>query len=386
MKKKVVIFGSTGSIGTSALDIIRRHPGLFEVCGLAVRDSYAALQKQVGRFHPEYAAIYDSASAEAFEKKAAGRCKLFSGREGVLRLADVPSDIAVVGINGVEAIPLLYRLVKSTKRIVLANKECLVVAGKFIMPLLRKHSVEFFPADSEMFALSLLLGPLPGGSIDTVYITASGGALRDRTVKERQTATVQEVLKHPTWNMGKKITVDSATLVNKAFEIVEASWLFDLPIEKIKVLLHKESLIHAMVAMKNATAHSCLFQPDMRIPLGYGLCYPQISGSIPSLEPLWTRPRSLSVQELKKGMFPCFDLIMRSAYADRDALVVINAANDVVVESFLKGNVDFKYLYLVLKKALAAFPRAGYKKVEDVLAQDRIIREYTREVIKKHYA
>lgn len=386
MTKKVIVFGSTGSIGTSVLDIIRRNPGSFTVRGLAVRDNHAALCKQAAQFRAEYAAVYDCASAEIFDKKRPGQCTLFSGRDGVLRLADIPSDIAVVGINGVEAIPLLYRLVKSTKRIVLANKECLVVAGKFIMPLLRQNSVEFFPADSEMFALSLLLGPLAQDSFDTAYITASGGALRDWTVNERQNATVKDVLKHPTWNMGKKITVDSATLVNKAFEVIEASWLFDLPVEKIKVLLHKESLIHAMVTMKNATVQSCFFQPDMRIPLGYGLCHPRESGLPISSGQLWKGARSLSVHELKKNMFPCFDLIMRSAYRDRDLLVAVNAANDVAVESFLRGTIGFKHIYMVLKKVLTAFPRASCKNLEDILGQDQIIREYTREVIRKKYA
>lgn len=384
--KKVVVFGSSGSIGSNALRIIRQCPGKYEVIGIAVRDNIAAAKEQIKDFSPRYAVVFDESKTGMLKNTAGSSTAVLSGREGLLRLADIPSDIAVVGINGIEAIPLLSRLVKSTKRIVLANKECLVVAGKFIMPLIRKSGVEFFPADSEMFALSLLLESAPRSDIEAVYITASGGALRDWTVEQRESARVEDVLKHPTWNMGKKITVDSATLVNKAFEVVEASWLFDLDVDAIRVLLHKESFIHAGVTLKNQVTQSCVFSPDMRIPLAYGICYPESARVSGSSAQAWIDTGALSMTRLKKGMFPCFDSIIRCASKSRDALVSINAANDVLVDCFLRGVIRFKHIYAALQQVVRAFPVTACRRLEDVMDVDREVREYTRKAVQNRYA
>lgn len=385
MKKRVIVFGSTGSIGRNTLDILRRYRCRYTVLGLAVKDNLRLLARQVLSCSPEYAAIYDNECAAGFARARRG-LEVLGGREGLLRLAEIPSDIAVVGINGIEAIPVLVRLLESTQRIVLANKESLVVAGKFIMPLLKKSRVEFFPADSEMFALSLLLeGRLPQ-SIEQVYLTASGGALREFSAREKARATIKDVLKHPTWDMGRKITVDSATMMNKVFEVIEASWLFGLDLSAIRVVLHRESCIHALVALKNTTVQSCLFKPDMRIPLSYGILYPQQEApAIPSRQH-WLENSCLSIEPLKKGMFPCFDLTMEYAVKNREAMVAANAANDVAVEHFLTGRIRFKDIYAILKKVLSSFPAGVYRALDDMLAADKEVRGYTQELIHDAYA
>jgi len=385
MKKSVTIFGSTGSIGRNTLDILRRYRSRYVVLGLAVKDNLRLLSRQVLDCSPRYAAIYAQEYAAEFARTQRG-IEVFGGREGLLRLAGIPSDIAVVGINGIEAIPVLVRLLESTQRIVLANKESLVVAGKFIMPLLKKSRVEFFPADSEMFALSLLLEGRPPQSVERVYLTASGGALREFSAREKARATVKEVLTHPTWKMGRKITVDSATMMNKAFEVMEASWLFGLDLSAIRVALHKESFIHALVALKNAAVQGCLFKPDMRIPLAYGILYPQQDEPAIPFRQHWLQNRSLSLEPLKKGMFPCFDLVMKHAVKNREAMVAANAANDVTVEHFLSGRIQFKDIYAILKKVLSFFPSGVYRTLDDLLAADEEVRGYAREYIYDAYA
>jgi 1-deoxy-D-xylulose-5-phosphate reductoisomerase len=373
--RRVTILGSSGSIGTSALDVIAHLSEHLSVAGLSVNRSLATLVDQAHRFHPQAVAVADADSARELDGDALPReTRLLIGEDGIRELASDPStDIVVLAIVGAVGLIGTWAALEAGKTVALANKETLVVAGPLVMQLAKQRSAKLLPVDSEHSAIFQALAGSKPEQVRRIVLTASGGPFRGMTRKQLANATPDEALNHPTWRMGRKITVDSATLMNKALEVIEAHWLFDLPMEKIEVVIHPESLIHSFVEFADGSVLAQLSPPDMRLPIQFALTYPErLSGPAKRLD--WTTLGTIHFEAPDRETFPALDLGYEVARVGGTAGAVLNAANETAVKSFLAGELRFLDIPRVCRDVLTHHHFRANPSLEELWAADRAAR------------
>jgi 1-deoxy-D-xylulose-5-phosphate reductoisomerase len=337
--KKIAVLGSTGSIGLSALEVIRHHPQEFCAAGLSAHSNIELLARQVKEFRPDFVAVEDASCAKEIKSKTSGNTRIFIGSDGLAELARAKViDRVLLAISGSAALAPLLSAIDSGKDVALANKEALVAAGPIIMKKAKEKKIKILPIDSEQSAIWQCLEGRDKASLKNIYLTASGGPFRKTSAAKLANVTISRVLKHPRWKMGKKVTVDSATLMNKGLELLEAMFLFGVPCDKIKILIHPEAIIHSMVEFIDAITLAQLSATDMRIPIQYALAYPKrlSSNSHPSVD--FYKLGALHFEKPDFSRFPCLGLAYQAAEKLGTAPCVLNAANEACVEAFLEKN------------------------------------------------
>jgi len=381
MKKRLLVLGSTGSVGRNVLDVALRHRERFEVVGLSSRSKARLLGEQCAAHPGARFLVHDPDAHRRF---------LSEFPELAIRAVDPDGDPfgklieitapdllvnCLVGFVGLR--PTLSAL-RAGIPVALANKEALVTGGELVIGSSRTHGARVIPIDSEHVALSQCLAGSRLDDVKRVFLTASGGALRDRPIEEIADAKIGDVLAHPTWRMGDKITVDSATLLNKGFEVIEAHWLFGLPFEKIEVVMHPQSIIHCLVEFKDNSILAQMGVPDMRLPILYALSYPERLETNVAESKISDFP-SLTLGDVDEKRYPCFALALRAARAGGNQPAVLNSANESAVGAFLAGQIGFSSIYGVIARALDRIPQAKLASFEDVLETDRRTREFIKE-------
>jgi 1-deoxy-D-xylulose-5-phosphate reductoisomerase len=352
IKKNIVILGSTGSIGESALDIVRQYKNRFRVVGLAVSANIEKLKKQIKEFNPLFVSVACLEKAQELKKGFKGATKILSGRDGLCALTSFKDvDLVLIGIVGVEAIYPLLSAIRAKKTIALANKESIVIAGDLVRREVRENKVCLIPIDSEQNAIFQCLEGRSRLDVERIYLTASGGPLWNHTKGQLRRVALKETLAHPRWKMGKKITVDSATLMNKGLEVIEARELFDIELERIKVLVHRQALIHSMVEFVDGSILAQMAVTDMRLPIQIALTYPERwPNDRLRLDPLKIEALSFEAPDNKK--FPCLELAYEAARLGGTGPCVLNAANEVAVSAFLENKLAFTRIPCVIEKTL----------------------------------
>jgi 1-deoxy-D-xylulose-5-phosphate reductoisomerase len=338
---RVVVLGATGSIGASTLDVIAHLPDRLSATGLSAHGNTDLLLDQIARHGPRWVTLTDAASALAIDRTRLGRTELLTGEDGIRRMVTDPeTDIVVSAIVGVAGLTGTWAALEAGKRVALANKETLVVAGPMVMDLARARGAELLPVDSEHSAVFQALAGSRPREVRRIVLTASGGPFRGRCRADLENVTPDDALRHPTWRMGPKITVDSATLMNKALEVIEARWLFDLAPEQIDVVVHPESIIHSFVEFVDGSVLAQMSPPDMRLPIQYALTYPdRVSGPTTRLD--WRELSELHFEPVDHETFPALQLGYEVARRGGTCGAVLNAANEAAVSRFLTGELPF---------------------------------------------
>ena len=376
-KTQLAIIGSTGSIGRSALEVVREHGDIFEVVALAAGSNAAELEQQVTEFSPRYAGMHDGTAALALEKACPG-LEVRSGSEGINSLASLEEvDTVILSVVGMAGLGPALAAVRSGKRLALATKEVLVAAGPLILEEVKKNNAEIIPVDSEHSAIFQCLQAAGGrgtGSVDRLILTASGGPFRTASRERLQTVTPEEALAHPTWSMGSKITIDSATLMNKGLEVIEARWLFDIAIENIAVVVHPQSIVHSLVEFCDGAMIAQLSQPDMRLAILYALTYPERQRLTLARLDL-AQIGELTFSEPDVELFPCLKLAYEALRQGGTAPAIVNAANEVAVSKFLKGNIGFMDIPAYIEKTLETSDIQSHPTLEDIIAADILVRK-----------
>ncbi|NIA06835.1 MAG: 1-deoxy-D-xylulose-5-phosphate reductoisomerase [Actinobacteria bacterium] len=349
----VVVLGSTGSVGSNALDVIGRLPDRFRLIGLGACSQWQRLAEQANQFRPAAVAVYNPDAAEKLSKALNGSgSKILSGSEGMTELvthADCQKVLAAS--SGTSTLAAILAAIKAGKTIALANKELLVMAGAIAMPLAKEHQATIIPVDSEHSAIFQAAQCGKRSEIRKVFITASGGPFRNGSIEQMAKANVQEALAHPTWSMGPKVTIDSATMMNKALEIIEAHWLFDLPADMIEVVIHPESIIHSMVEFRDGSVLAQMSPPDMRSPIQYALTFPErLAGCTPRLDVGHLASMSFHPPDYKR--FPAIELGYQVAKTGGTSGAVLNAANEALVEAFLDKRIRLTDIPVMAKTIL----------------------------------
>ena len=360
--KRLAILGSTGSIGQQTLDVVRSFPERFRVVGLGAGRSTALLAKQIEEFQPELVSIDSSNSSEILHGL---KCELSSGGELV---ASPDVDLVVMAISGKAGLNHTLAAIRAKKSIALATKEVLVMAGGIITAEAKKHGVQILPIDSEPSAIwQCLRGEEQ--QITRLILTASGGPFRHLTTEELRKVTPQQALAHPTWKMGPKITIDSATLMNKGFEAIEISWLFDVPIDNIEIVIHPQSIIHSMVEFADGSIKAQMSPPDMRLPIQYALLYPErLPNNFPHLD--LSNTTSLTFEPPDSEQFPCLNLALDASRKGGTYPAVLSTADEVAVALFLEERISFTDIPKLVAEALEEHHSTPHPSLEDVLAAD----------------
>ncbi len=368
MKKKISILGSTGTIGRMALEIVELHPEKFEILALSAGENISLLIEQIKKFKPLLVSVKrkeDSNSLKEFSEEFG--FKLLDGIEGACEIATLKeADIVVSAISGIEGFLPTYSAVKAGRWILLANKESLVMGGALIKKEMEKSSSFIIPIDSEHNAFFQLLSNRKREDIEKFIITASGGPFFKKELEEIEHVSREDALNHPVWKMGKKITIDSATFMNKGFELIEAHWLFSIPPEELDVLIHPQSIVHAILQLKDGSMIAFLCTPDMKIPIQHAFFYPEAPKF--SINPI-------DIQELKNlefypvdyKKFPCLSLAMFALKEGGSFPTVLAVANEVAVNEFLVGRIEFHEIYKVVEKVLNEHKKSEINSIEDVL-------------------
>ncbi len=382
--KKIAILGSTGSIGTQTLDVVRNN-GDIRVVGISAGHNVDRAEEQVREFHPELAVIYDERAAEDLRVRIRDTdTRVLSGMDGLLELAVMPaSDILVTAIVGMIGIRPTLAAIEAGKDIALANKETLVTAGHLIMPLAEEKGVRILPVDSEHSAIFQCLHGEDRRQIHKLLITASGGPFRGRKTAELAEITPEDALKHPTWSMGRKITIDSATLVNKGLEVMEARWLFGVPLERIQVVVQPQSIIHSMVEFEDGAVMAQLGSPDMRLPIQYALYYPE-RRYLPGERLDFTKLRSIEIDEPDMETFRGLPLAIRAATEGGSMPTVFNAANEEAVALFLDHRIGFLDIYRIIEGAMDRHRRIENPDLGQILGVEAETRSRISEKWKKN--
>ncbi|MEW6666857.1 MAG: 1-deoxy-D-xylulose-5-phosphate reductoisomerase [Thermodesulfobacteriota bacterium] len=370
--KSLSILGSTGSIGLSALKVIDSHPERYRVVGLAAGKNVDLLVQQAERYRPRAVAALERGSAEKIRQRVKGKIALevFHGTEGFKRLATLEdADTLVSAMSGAAGLVPTVAGIEAGKHIALANKETLVMAGPLVMDEARRRGVSILPVDSEHSAIFQSLLGHPREDLRRIIITASGGPFRGLSQEEMAAVTPEQALRHPTWNMGRKITVDSATLMNKGLEVIEAKWLFGLRMDQISVLIHPQSVVHSMVEYVDGSIIAQMGIPDMITPISYALSFPRhVDTYLPPLK--LEEAGALQFFSPDKKKFPCLELAFRAAEEGGSMPAVLNAANEVAVGLFLKGGVGFLQIPLLVEKTMDAHETLPIDTIEAVLRAD----------------
>ncbi len=374
--KRIIVLGSTGSVGTQALDVVRAQPDRFRVVGLSGRSKWELLAEQAKEFRPEVAGVEDAATAAELSKKLNGQgVTVLHGVDTLGRLAAWEgADLVVSAVSGGAGLPAAIAALEAGRTLALANKEAIVMCGPRLIELAREHGAAILPVDSEHSAIFQLLRGVERDEVARVTLTASGGPFRGRSRRELAKVTPEEALRHPTWRMGSKITIDSATLMNKALEIIEARYLFDLPPEKIGVLVHPQSIIHCMVELVDGSVLAHMGVPDMRLPIQYALSYPDRLPSPVSRLDL-TQLSGLEFREPDHEAFPALKLGYRVAETGGTSGAVLSAANEEAVAAFLDGQIAFTDITSVVEAVLDRHETQQNATFEAALAADEWARE-----------
>jgi len=395
--KQIAILGSTGSIGVNTLDVIRAHPDRFKVVALTAAKQVDLLAQQCAEFKPAIAVVADADGAVRLSKllieKKINTQVLHGPQALVTAVTESNCDIVMAAIVGAAGLVPALAAAKAGKRVLLANKEALVMSGDLFMQAMKQGGGELLPIDSEHNAIFQCLpnqfskDPNPSLGVEELWLTASGGPFRNTPLDQLASITPEQACAHPNWVMGRKISVDSATMMNKGLEVIEAFWLFGLPLEKIKVLIHPQSVVHSMVRYRDGSVLAQLGQPDMRTPIAYGLAWPERieAGAAPlSLTQLAT----LSFSEPELDRFPCLSLAFAAAKKGGTAPTILNAANEIAVAAFLDEGLPYLQIPVVVEKVLSAIPSVNADSLELILDVDararRVAEEVARDIVCKH--
>lgn len=378
--KNICILGSTGSIGKSSLDVIAGFPERFRVAYLTTNKNITCLKKQIDRFRPKGVVVLDESSASELKKISDGSIQISAGEESLCELVrrdDV--DIVISSLVGFAGLRPTIEAIKRGKTVALANKETLVAAGEIITSLVKEHNARLIPIDSEHSAILQCIAGEDSKNIARLILTASGGPFRDLHKKEFANVTVDAALNHPTWRMGNKITIDSATLMNKGFEVIEAHWLFDLPPEKIDILIHPQSVIHSMVEFIDGSIKAQLGMPDMKIPIQYALTYPgRARSEFQRVDFAQMKQLTFFAPDMEK--FECLALAYDALRRGGNAPAALNSANEVAVDLFLHGKIRFSEIPQMIRKALDHVKPRGCSSLDDIIETDRETRAYVKEM------
>lgn len=369
--KNIAILGSTGSIGTQTLDVVRKNNDL-RVVAVSAGRSVEKLEEQIREFHPLLAAVWDEKAAEDLKIRIADTTtKVVSGMDGLLELASMPeSDILVTAIVGMIGIRPTMEGIRAGKDIALANKETLVTAGHLIMPMAKEYGVSILPVDSEHSAIFQAIHGEEKKEIHKLLITASGGPFRGRTTEYLKNVTVADTLKHPNWVMGQKITVDSATLVNKGLEVMEAKWLFDMDLDHIQVVVQPQSIIHSMVEFKDGAIMAQLGTPDMRLPIQYALYYPHrryLDGD--RLD--FTKLREITFEVPDMETFRGLPMAIQASGEGGSMPTVFNAANELAVKKFLEEKIGFLDIYEIIAQSMDRHKKIAHPDLDEILSVEQ---------------
>ena len=384
MVKRISILGSTGSIGTSTLEVVSLFPDRFKVVGLTAGENIDKIETQIRRFKPS---IVSLASEEA-AKKLRDRCEdinveVLSGMEGLIRISTIPeADIIVSAIAGSAGLIPTFAAVKAGKTIALANKETMVMAGEIITREAKEKGGELLPVDSEHSAIFQVMQGERWEEVHKIILTASGGPFLKTSSEEKRKATVKDALKHPNWNMGTKITIDSATLMNKGLEVIEARWLFDVSINQIEVLIHPQSIIHSMVEFRDGSVIAQMGVPDMRIPIAYALSNTErLDLIMPRLDLAKIGMLTFEKPDLKR--FPCLSYAYDVVREGGTMPVVLNSSNEVAVRAFLQKRIGFLDIEILVRETIERHKVSHAKTIEDVLMVDKWAREEAERIAGK---
>lgn len=371
MEKNIIVLGSTGSIGRQTLDVARNCPGIM-VRGLAAHTSVALLEEQAREFLPEVVAVADENAAMRLREKLSDTpVRVLAGTEGVLEAATLPeADMTVNAMVGHTGLLPTMAAIRAGKDIALANKETLVMAGQLVTKAAEENHVVLYPVDSEHSAIFQCLEGNRENPLQKIYLTASGGPFKDMSLRELEKVTVQDALAHPNWSMGPKITVDSASMMNKGLEVIEAKWLFGVGLDKIEVLIHPQSIVHSMVEYADGAVIAQLGMPDMRVPIQYALTYPmRVANPYPRLDLVKAGQLTFEAPDMTK--LPCLTLAYEAMQAGGAMPAVLNAANEVAVAAFLNGRIGFTQIPVLIEKAMESYAVKSDCTMDDILEADR---------------
>lgn len=378
--KNVAIFGSTGSIGESTLNVIRENKDLFNIVTLVAGKNIKKLIEQIEEFKPKNVYIIDKENSDKLKEKYKD-INVFYGEEGMEEISKlVDYDISISALVGIAGLKPTYNMIKNGKTVALANKEVLVAGGKLIMKTAKENGAKLLTVDSEHSAIMQCLNGEENNPIDKILLTASGGPFFDKEITDD--ITVEQALNHPTWSMGPKVTIDSSTMMNKGFEIIEAKWLFDVEPEQIEVVVHRKSLVHSMVQYKDGTIMANIGPKSMQIPIAYALNYPnRLPNNIEKLDLFEVVDLKFEKPDLNK--FKCLKLAYEAIKKGHSYQVVLNAANEVLVDSFLNKKIKYTMIPNGIEKIMNMYELRKLETVDEILNFDKEVREKTRELIEE---
>lgn len=378
--KKISILGSTGSIGTQTLEVVEEL-GNIKISAITGNKNISLLEEQARKFQPELVAVMDEENAKILQGRLADtKIRVLSGMDGLVEAATYKDvDTVVTSVVGNVGLKPTFAAIRAGKNIALANKETLVSAGQLVMDLAKKHNVKIYPVDSEHSAIFQSLQGNEGNRIARILLTASGGPFRGKKRAELEQVTAADALAHPNWQMGKKITIDSATLMNKGLEVMEAKWLFDVEVDQIEVLVHPQSIVHSAVEYEDGAIIAQMGEPDMRIPIQYALTYPKrVKNSFPRVD--FVKRSNLTFEKPDMETFQCLSLAYRALKTGGTLPAVLNGANEVAVARFLKGELTFLQIPALIERTMDAYTVKYEYTLDDLLEADAWARAYAEHV------
>jgi 1-deoxy-D-xylulose-5-phosphate reductoisomerase len=383
-KRRVILLGSTGSIGTSAIKVAESIPDRMEIVGMAARQSAATLAESANRLRPPHICLVDPTQLAELRNKLNYHPEIFTGEDGLEALARIEgADLVLVAIIGTAGFRPAMGAIETGKDLALASKEILVMAGEIVMQRAREKGIRVLPVDSEHNAIFQCLEGKPGHHINNLILTASGGPFRTWPAEKLASVTVTDALKHPTWNMGQKITIDSATLFNKGLEMIEARWLFDVPMSQVQVIVHPQSIVHSMVEFVDGSILAQLSHSDMCFPIQYAVTWPD---RVPhSLKPLrLSELGRLDFEEPRYEVFPALDLARLAGENGGVLPAILNAANEEAVKAFLKGRIPFPRIWSLVEDAMNKVESFARPSLNDIMEADAKARAHVQEELEHH--
>ena len=381
--KRISILGSTGSIGTQALDVIRNNKDKYSVAALSCASSIELLRSQIEEFSPEAAAVASEEDARMLSAEYKG-VQFYYGKEGLNEIASMEGcDMVLNSLMGMRGLEPTMAAAESGKDIAFANKETLVAGGEIVTEAVRRNGVKLLPVDSEHSAIFQCIQGNEGNPVKRIILTASGGPFRGYSLEHLENVTLEQALNHPNWSMGSKITIDSASMMNKGLEVIEAKWLFDVPLDKIQVVVHPQSVLHSAVEYEDCSVIGQMGNPDMRVPIAYAFAYPDridLGGLVDSLD-LFSLEQGLTFHKADSSVFKTIDMAYEASRRGGSYPVVLNGANEVLVDKFLHGRIRFIDIQNSLERILEEHVPEYNLTLEQVLHQDKKIRELTEAMI-----
>ncbi|MDD7016233.1 MAG: 1-deoxy-D-xylulose-5-phosphate reductoisomerase [Firmicutes bacterium] len=381
--KRISILGSTGSIGTQALDVIRNNKDKYSVAALSCASSIELLRSQIEEFSPEAAAVASEEDARMLSAEYKG-VQFYYGKEGLNEIASMEGcDMVLNSLMGMRGLEPTMAAAESGKDIAFANKETLVAGGEIVTEAVRRNGVKLLPVDSEHSAIFQCIQGNEGNPVKRIILTASGGPFRGYSLEQLENVTLEQALNHPNWSMGSKITIDSASMMNKGLEVIEAKWLFDVPLDKIQVVVHPQSVLHSAVEYEDCSVIGQMGNPDMRVPIAYAFAYPDridLGGLVDSLD-LFSLEQGLTFHKADSSVFKTIDMAYEASRRGGSYPVVLNGANEVLVDKFLHGRIRFIDIQNSLERILEEHVPEYNLTLEQVLHQDKKIRELTEAMI-----